>query len=83
MANPSTNVGFEIESFKKTLNDAATVVKTHLDLIKNKDPKDINIGDMFEMQLKMNRLSQLSDMTTNVVSASNQAITGITRNVKG
>ena len=43
----------------------------------------ISIGDMFEMQMLMNHLSQVSDMSSNVVSASNNAIGSMARNVKG
>ena len=43
----------------------------------------INIADMFEMQLLMNHLSQVSEMATSVVSAFNSAIASMSRNVKG
>jgi hypothetical protein len=43
----------------------------------------ISIGDMFEMQMLMNHLSQLSEMSSSVVSASNNAIGGMARNMKG
>ena len=43
----------------------------------------INIADMFEMQLLMNHLSQVSEMSTSIVSASNSAISSMARNVKG
>lgn len=42
----------------------------------------ISISDMFEMQMKMNRLSQFSEMSTAVVSAASTAISSIARNVK-
>jgi hypothetical protein len=43
----------------------------------------ISIGDMFEMQMLMNHLSQVSDISSNVVSASNNASAGMVRNIKG
>jgi hypothetical protein len=43
----------------------------------------ISVADMFEMQMLMNRLSQLSEMATSVVSATNSAMSSIARNVKG
>jgi len=43
----------------------------------------INIADMFQMQLLMNHLSQVSEMSTSIVSASNSAISSMARNVKG
>jgi len=35
------------------------------------------------MQLLMNHLSQVSEMSTSIVSASNSAISSMARNVKG
>ena len=43
----------------------------------------ISIGDMFDMQMLMNHLSQLSEMCNSVVSACNTAIMSMARNVKG
>lgn len=43
----------------------------------------ISIADMFDMQMSMNHLSQLSEMSTSIVSASNSAIMSMARNVKG
>jgi uncharacterized sodium:solute symporter family permease YidK len=43
----------------------------------------VSIGDMFEMQMLMNHFSQLSDMSSNVLSASNNAIASMARNIKG
>jgi hypothetical protein len=42
----------------------------------------VSISDMFEMQMRMNRLSQYSEMSTSVVSAANSAISSMARNVK-
>jgi hypothetical protein len=42
----------------------------------------VSITDMFEMQELMNRLSQLSEMSSAVVSASNSAVASMARNVK-
>ncbi len=42
----------------------------------------VSIGDMFEMQMLMNHLSQVSDASSNVVSASNNAILSTARNIK-
>lgn len=44
--------------------------------------ESINIRDMFEMQMLMNKLSQLSEMSTGIVSAANSAISSMARNVK-
>ena len=42
-----------------------------------------SIGDMFDLQMIMNRLSQISEMSSSVISASNSAIMSMARNVKG
>jgi hypothetical protein len=42
----------------------------------------ISIGDMFEMQMLMNHLSQVSEASSNIVGASNNASAGMVRNLK-
>ena len=74
--------GFGVEQLFKLVNDATVSAKTKLTEIKNRRSA-ISIGDMFEMQMLMNHLSQLSEMSTNVVAASNAAISAMARNVKG
>ncbi|MDF2549013.1 MAG: hypothetical protein K0S07_80 [Chlamydiales bacterium] len=62
--------------------ESATVsAKLKISAIKNKK-SSISIADMFEMQMLMNHLSQLSEMCTSVVSAANTAISSMARNVK-
>jgi hypothetical protein len=73
--------GFGVQSLFKILNDATVSAKTKLLEIKNRRSA-ISIGDMFEMQMLMNHLSQLSEMTTAVVSAANSSIGTMARNVK-
>src|SRR5262245_15478389 len=41
---------------------------------------EISVADMFEMQMLMNHMSQLSEMATNVVSAANSTMLSMTRN---
>jgi Family of unknown function (DUF5407) len=73
--------GFSVESLFKVINNATISAKTKLSSIKARR-SSISIGDMFEMQMLMNHLSQLSEMATSVVSASNSAIADMARNVK-
>jgi hypothetical protein len=42
----------------------------------------VSISDMFDMQMLMNHLSQLSETSSSLAAASNTAITSITRNSK-
>lgn len=62
------------------LSDATNAVKTQMAELSGKS--DISIVTMFELQMRMNKLSQLSEMSANVVSASSQAITSFARNMK-
>jgi uncharacterized protein DUF5407 len=44
--------------------------------------KTLNIEDMFKVQFAMNKLSQVSEMSTNIMSSMNQSIASMARNVK-
>jgi hypothetical protein len=43
----------------------------------------VSIGDMFEMQMLMNHLAQLSEMAGSVVSAMNQSTVSFAQKIKG
>jgi Family of unknown function (DUF5407) len=73
--------GLNVSDLFSLVNDATISAKTKLLQIKALKSA-ISIGDMFEMQMLMNHLSQLSEMSTAVVTASHQAITTMARNVK-
>ncbi len=73
--------GFNVSSLFGLVNDATISAQTKLLQIQSQKSA-ISIGDMFEMQMLMNHLSQLSEMSSNVVSASNTAIQSMARNVK-
>ena len=45
--------------------------------------ENVGVGDMFKMQMAMNKLSQLSEMSGAVMSASNSSVMSLARNVKG
>jgi hypothetical protein len=78
-----TNVqsGFSVKTLFAIINNATVSAKAKLSSIKSRRSA-ISIGDMFEMQMLMNHLSQLSEMATSVVSASNSAIASMARNLK-
>jgi len=44
--------------------------------------ENISVVDMFQLQMAMNQLSQLSEMSTSVMSAANSSIASMARNVK-
>jgi len=73
--------GFSVQILFKVIADAVASCKMKLSEIKTRKSA-ISIGDMFEMQMLMNHLSQLSDMSTNIVAASNSAISNMARNLK-
>lgn len=75
------NTGIQFDFLKGVVNDATQQVKTKLEKIKS-NKSAISIGDMFEMQMLMNHLAQLSEMSTSVMSASNSAVSSMARNVK-
>jgi len=73
--------GFNVKALFTIVNNATISARNKLEIIQGKRSA-ISIGDMFEMQMLMNHLSQLSEMSTAVVSASSSAITDMARNVK-
>jgi hypothetical protein len=44
---------------------------------------NISIADMFDMQMNMNHLAQMSEMFTSIVNATNTAVMAMARNIKG
>ena len=73
---------FTVQGLFKIVNDAVVSARAQLELIKN-NRSSISIGDMFQMQMLMNHLSQLSEMSTDVVQSSNTALMSMARNIKG
>lgn len=63
-----------IEAETQKVNDALAAMQ--------ENPDEINIADMFSMQLLMNHTAQQSEMATSIVSASNTAINSMARNIK-
>lgn len=77
----SAQSGFNVKILFSLVNNATVSAKTKLQQIQN-NKSSISIGDMFEMQMLMNHLSQLSEMSSDVVSATNSAIQRMAQNVK-
>lgn len=74
-------VGLDVDFLFQIVNSATAEVKKKMEHLKT-NTSGISIGDMFEMQMLMNNLSQLSEMSTSVVSASNSSLQSMARNVK-
>ena len=66
---------------KGVVNQASQQVKSKLEKIKA-NQSAIGIGDMFEMQMNMNHLAQVSEMATSVISSMHQSVNSMARNVK-
>jgi len=81
MAGETVRESFNPNDMLNIISTATATVKTKLEKMKELGDK-ISITDMFEMQMLMNKLSQLSEMSTSIVSASNSAISSMARNVK-
>ena len=64
------------------VNSATFSAKNMLAILKARR-SSISIADMFNMQMLMNHLSQLSEMSSSVVSAANSSIASMARNIKG
>lgn len=80
--NPTTSAtSFEMNSLIAIVSSAVEAVKGKISTIKA-NQSSISIGDMFEMQMMMNNLAQLSEMATGVVSSAHNAINSMARNVK-
>lgn len=65
----------------KVILEATRSTKTKLAQI-SQNRSSISVADMFEMQMLMNHFSQLSEMCTNVVAASNNVSMSMIRNFK-
>lgn len=82
MSSPTDNTHIDYKAMLDTLSAATSNVQKRMEDLKSKG-SNLAITDMFEMQMLMNNLSQLSEMSTSIVSASNSAISSMARNVKG
>lgn len=74
--------GFSMDALVSVVEQSSIEAKQKLDSIKQRKSA-ISIADMFDMQMLMNHLSQMSEMSTAVVNAANSSIVSMARNVKG
>ena len=72
---------FSMEALIEVVETSTIDAKEKLEDIKARRSA-ISIADMFDMQMLMNHLSQMSEMSTSVVNAANSAIVSMARNVK-
>lgn len=84
MGSPQTEGaggGFPVSTLIGLVQEATDASKKKLEGMRG-EKKDISITDMFEMQMNMNKLSQMSEMSTATVQALNTAINSMARNIK-
>ena len=75
------DAGVDTADPSEAIKQATADVQAKLELLKKRG-EQISVVDMFEMQVLMNHLSQLSEMSTSILSATNSAIASMARNVK-
>lgn len=81
MAQNFAAEGIDVKILSDAIQSAILEAKKQLEVIKSKKDQ-FSICDMFQMQMLMNQLSQISEMSTAVVSASNQALLSMARAIK-
>lgn len=72
---------FQFSAMVNIVNQATISAQSKITEIQNLQSQ-VSIGDMFDMQMIMNKLSQLSEMVTNVMAAAYQSTMDMARNVK-
>lgn len=77
----ASEVSLSLNAISKIIEAQTAAVEAKLKELQSKPT--IEPKDLFEIQLKMNLLAQLSEMSTSIISASNSAIASMARNVKG
>lgn len=78
----SPTQALNLQALVQIIDNATASAQNKITDIQNR-ASAVSIGDMFEMQILMNNLSQLSEMSTAVVSASNSAVKTMAQNVRG
>ncbi len=76
-----THQGIQTDELAELINQQTKEVRQKIEEMRTKSDQ-ISIGEMFEMQMLMNRLSQLSEMSTQIVGACHGAMIAVARNLK-
>jgi hypothetical protein len=71
--------GIDVNPLFDEIAKATEAVQSKMKEIEGNN-EDISIGDMFEMQMLMNHLSQISEASTSIISAMNTAIKSMATN---
>jgi hypothetical protein len=73
--------GVSFSALVSAIEDLTAVAKSKIAMIRSKRSA-MSISDMFDLQMSMNNLSQLSEMSTSVISSMNQSIVDMAKNVR-
>ncbi|TPG37092.1 DUF5407 family protein [Mycolicibacterium hodleri] len=73
----------DLKNLNAETTAAEQAVQDKLDSMRATSGDSVSISDMFQMQMLMNHLNQMSEMSASVVSASNAAALSMARGVKG
>lgn len=73
---------YEITKLVQIITDLTIQARAKITTIHERG-ENISISDMFDMQMDMNHLAQMSEMSTSIVNATNTAIMSMARNIKG
>jgi hypothetical protein len=76
-----SEIPFDTNNLLDVINGATHELRGKLQVLKQHG-SSTSIADMFEMQMLMNKLSQLSEISTSVTDATTSAISEMKRNVK-
>ncbi len=76
-----TNLTVQFSYLVDMINQLTMVAKSKIARIRS-EGSAMSIGDMFDLQMAMNKLSQFSEMSTSMISAMNTSIGSMARNIK-
>jgi hypothetical protein len=73
--------GVSFSALVSAIEELTAVAKSKIAMIRSKRSA-MSISDMFDLQMSMNNLSQLSEMSTSVISSMNSSITSMAKNIR-
>lgn len=73
--------GLSFSVLVDTIENLTSLAKSKIAMIRSKR-SSVSIADMFDLQMAMNRLTQLSEMSTSVISSMNTAISAMSKNIR-
>jgi hypothetical protein len=79
----ASEVSFSLNALSKVIEAQTAAVEAKIKELQGKPGERIDVTDMFKIQMQMNLLAQISEMSTSIISAANSSISLMARNVKG